>query len=406
MSQKINRSDNKNTRRAKKSFNNKQKRKNKTKSTHENPIVNEYTTLYSSEIQHFYDSNRKIKKSSKNKEIELDDDFSLFDNPDKVLRSLINILHQARINHTYVSLKFKNKISFGALYFIDTMCWQIAKKKRWGLKHNLPKEAYNLLTNLQSIQSNTTDTKESYIINNRIKINRVEDALARQVHKEKSKEIRDLIRKGIREIHDEDYQLSHEENTAIDSAISEHFDNILLHVPDADYGYLCGYFDRINKTVTILIYNFGCTIAHTLSKDNLPSHIKISVEQVIANFTKHRLLWSDFTKENALTLLALQEGISSKLDADISRGHGIMDFIEHCVELNEESQIVIISGKTAIKINSKYKISEVDAFGRKRRIIAFNEKNDIFTKPDKENVVNLDVNFPGVIIETTIPLKV
>ncbi len=102
--------------------------------------------------------------------------------------------------------------------------------------------------------------------------------------------------------------------------------------------------------------------------------------------------------------MALQEGISSKLNADITRGHGIIDFIEHCMELNHDSQIVIISGKTAIKIDSQYGIKNEMVLGRNRRIIALNKDNDIFDKPDGDKVVNLPTNFPGVIIETTIPL--
>jgi hypothetical protein len=74
------------------------------------------------------------------------------------------------------------------------------------------------------------------------------------------------------------------------------------------------------------------------------------------------------------------------------------------MDLNTNSKIAIISGKSAIKIDSTYKISSKDVLGRKRRILAFNEENDIFEKPNQNNVVNLSFNFPGVIIETIIPL--
>ena len=124
---------------------------------------------------------------------------------------------------------------------------------------------------------------------------------------------------------------------------------------------MCGFFDKEKKEITILIYNFGPTIAETLSQDNLPNHVQTALNQVIENHTK-RAYWvgKKFTQENALTLMAIQEGISSKLDQDKSRGHGITDFIEHCMDLNTNSKIAIISGKSAIKIDSTYKISSKD----------------------------------------------
>lgn len=179
-------------------------------------------------------------------------------------------------------------------------------------------------------------------------------------------------------------------------------------MPNADYGFLCGSFDKEKKEVTILIYNFGNTIAETLSNNKLPEHVNKVVQEVISNHTaKKAFLWnSSFTKENALTLLAIQEGISSKLDADISRGHGIMDVIEQCSKLNKDSKSIIISGNTAIRIDSKYCIKSQNVLNRDRRIIAFNNANDIFDKPDTNNVLNLPIYFPGVIIETIIPLKI
>jgi len=104
-------------------------------------------------------------------------------------------------------------------------------------------------------------------------------------------------------------------------------------------------------------------------------------------------------------LLAIQEGISSRVKFDKSRGHGLIDFIEHCFHLNNETKIVIISGNTAIRIDKKYQIGKRKLFNRERRIIAMNASNDIYDKPDSSNVVNLNLNFPGVLIETTIPLS-
>lgn len=413
----ISSSDNQNTRCAKKSFKKnlktklKRVKRIKTKQLnavrHSNFSVSNKFAVFSSEITHFIESNKNILYNTNSFEVVLDDDFSLYENPQKVIFSLLNILNEAKKNSEFISLKYKNKLSFGALYFIDTICWEIAKSKRWELRSNLPERERNLLKNLKSIYSNTSESVFEYIINSKIKINRTHNALAKQIHKEKSKEIRDLVIKGMKDEDSEYIDLSHNEHEAIDSAISEHFDNILLHVPDAEYGFLCGYYDKVRSEITILIYNFGHTIAMTLDRKGLPEHIQVAVNKVVENHKNNYFLFgSSFSRENALTLLAIQEGISSKLDADVSRGHGLIDFITHCKGLNKETRIVIISGKTAIKIDSDYEISERLVFDRKRKILAFNKNNDIFDKPNPDKVVNLSSNFPGVIIETTIPLKI
>ncbi|MDP3441580.1 MAG: hypothetical protein Q8T08_01860 [Ignavibacteria bacterium] len=412
----IHRSDNRNTRRAKKSLKQKlnsikkEKRKEirrypkKIKNIKKRQFISS-PVIYNPEVQNFCDQNKIEKWKIPPSKIDLDSEFSLYKSPAKVLRTLLNILYLAKTKSKYVTLSYKGYVSFGAIYFIDTICWQIASKKRWYLKHNLPEKEKQLLSNLKSIKSNTSDSEYAYVINNRIRINREEDDLAKQTFKIKSKEIRDLIIQGIRE-NDSSYILPHEGHTAIDSAISEHFDNILLHVPEAEYGFLCGYFDRSAKEITLLIYNFGHTIANSLDNKKLPKHVQPAVDEIILNHTKKSLLWGkSFTKENALTLLAIQEGISSKLDADISRGHGLIDYIEHCFKLSQHSKVVIISGKTAIRVDSNYSVVNANVLGRQRRIIAFNNENDIFEKPDGNNVINLTVNFPGVIIETTIPLN-
>jgi len=102
----------------------------------------------------------------------------------------------------------------------------------------------------------------------------------------------------------------------------------------------------------------------------------------------------------------LQEGISSRIKFDITRGHGLMDFISNCFELSEDSRVAIISGRTAIKIDKKHPIAHQFVFGRMRRVISLNNENDIFSKPDPNYITSIGVAFNGVIIETTIPLKI
>ena len=402
--------DYQNKRRAKNSFRNNVKRKNKKYDPNrKRNIRTEKEFQYSHDIERFISSNKKY-TTSKNQQniIDLSDDFCLFNNPSKVLFQLVNMLAYAKSKNTIeLTNKGKGKISFGALYLLDNLCWEIGRKKLWRSKlTSLTSEDQQLFANLKSVENQTSDTPYAYIINSRIRINREDDKLAKQIHREKSTEIRALVKKGINDNIDPNYDLSPEEHTAIDSAISEHFDNILSHAPTTDYGQLCGVYHKANNEVIILIYNFGNTIYESMTKETMPDDIKKDINGVIENHTERSffITKSKFTKENALTLLALQEGISSKLTSNISRGHGLMDFIQHCFELNSKSKIRIISGKTAIKIDSKYKIEDKEFLGRTRRILALNTNNDIFEKPDEDYVSSMNITFPGVLIETIIPL--
>jgi hypothetical protein len=362
------------------------------------------------EIAHFYNLNQSRIWDYKQKTIQLTSDFNLFDNPDKVLGTLLVMLHKAKSNSQYISFNYKSGVGIGALYFIDTICWEIAKGKRWFLKlNNLPPVEMEILRNLKSFKTQCSENIYTYIVNSKILINRTDDKLAQQEHRVKSKEVRDLVERGLREtMNDQQLELSNIEHTTIDSAISEHFDNILLHAPFTKYGTLCGIYDKERKSVSIVIYNFGPTISATLDKNALPLHVQEFKDQIILNHANKGFfnLGRVFNRENALTLLALQEGISSKLEADISRGHGIIDFVEHCFELTHEAKISIISGNTLINIDKTYGIAMKKVLGRDRRILALNEDNEIFDKPDSKYVKNIRFNFPGVIIETTLPLNI
>lgn len=368
------------------------------------------TFKFSQDIEQFcHVNNINIWANEVNLTIRINDEVSLFKNPENVIRILLRILHNAKQNNVYPTLEFESRISFGALYLIDNICWEIGKKRNWGIRlHKIDENDKRILSNLKSLNSSEYDNEYAYMINEKVSINRKSDATYHQQYKVKSKNVTDMIQRAIRETYDENFELSPAAYQAISSTIGEHFDNIIQHVPNAEHAYLCGFYDKERKEVVILIFNFGNTISETLKSNQLPKEIKYEIEQVIKNHKKKKyiLMGDSFTESNALTLLAIQEGISSKLNYDKSRGHGIMDFIEHCFELNENCKIVMISGQTAIKIDKSYKIGKTEFSGRNRRILAFNERNDLFEKPDSNFVLNLPLEFPGVIIETRIPLEI
>mgnify|MGYP001767652463 CR=1 FL=1 len=413
----IHRHDNRNTRLSKKSLRNRIKRKAKeyanpfkiteTKKREEN--YQKSVVRYSDDIEMFCSYNKIYRWKTSNNLIKLNDEFSLFEKPETVLRTLLEMLHRAKISPQITRMRYEGKVSFGALYLIDNLCWEIAKKRRWQIIcENISETEKEKLSNLRSLFSSTYETSHAYMINERVRINRTADAIENQSYRVKSKDITDMVQRAIQECGNmPTFELPFDVHQTIASTIGEHFDNIILHAPEAEIGILCGFYDKETKEVTLLIYNFGKTISDTLVAENLPEQMKKEIYNIIESHVKKNLfeIKGKFNPENALTLLALQEGVSSRVKFDKSRGHGLIDFIEHCFTLSQETRIVIISGRTAIKIDKSYQIGKKILFERERRVIAMNPTNDIYERPDENYVVNLNVTFPGVLIETTIPLS-
>lgn len=370
--------------------------------------ISKHESPYDRDIEAFIKVNARKLDSKHGKYIELDNNFCLFENPNSVLFKLACLIKYSKSNSRQGELRYKNKISFGAMYLLDSFYHRIREKKRWNIAtQNLQKEDLLFLNQLRSFKNQDEDSDTRHIVNARIRIDKAEFELKRREYDKCSTQIRSIVEQGIRESHNKDYKMPIREHNVISSAITEHFDNIFQHSKRAKFGNVCGFYNRVNPEVRIVIYNFGETIFETLS-GSLPKDMKDQIDVVISNHTRKNffVFGQNFTKENALTLLAIQEGISSKITGDSSRGHGLTDFIEHCFGLSENTKIRIISGQTAIKIDSRYKLKQGDFLGRNRRIIAFNEQNDIFEKPDSKYVENMSVKFPGVIIETQIPLTV
>lgn len=412
----IHSSDNRNTRISKKSLKLRIKRRHK---AYTNPFKHDKRKsgerdylkspiTYTEEIELFCKVNNISKWKQSNTVIKFDEKFCLFENPDTVLRTLLEMLHRAKISQKITRLKYAGKVSFGALYLTDNLCWEIAKKRRWNVMcENISETEKEKLSNLRSMFSSSYESQKANMINERVRITRTRDPKADQSYKARSKEITDMVQNAIRENkNNPDFELPFEAYQAIVSTIGEHFDNIILHALHCETGILCGFYDKEEKEITILIYNFGKTISESFGDDSLPEQMKDVLVEIIENHAKKNFFQfkNQFTPENALTLLAVQEGISSRVKYDKSRGHGLIDFIEHCFNLSSGTRIVLISGKTAIKVDNKYQVSKKNVFDRERRVIAMNESNDIYEKPDSSYVINLNINFPGVLIETTIPL--
>jgi hypothetical protein len=416
----IKKGDNRNTRNSKKRENNQLKRKSKQCRLENNKLIQTKrgrfhstttkTFTFGKSIDLFVSHNLHLAHKGNKLIIKLNKDFSLFENPAKVLTTLVDLIVHAKTLKVNPKIIYDGHVSFGAIYLLDNLSWEIGKKRKWVLeKRNFPDEEASILSNIKSFTSSTYEDGNEFMINERVVINR-SDPSANQQYKAKAKDITDMLQTAIREIfRNPEYVLPFEAHGAIKSTIGEAFDNIHLHSEITEYGTLCGFYNKMNKEITLLVYNFGRTIAETFTAQDVPTEMADDINQVLINHTKRNYInftrSGDFTLENALTLLAIQEGISSRIQFDISRGHGIIDLIEHCLDLSSKSRLSIISGRTAIKIDKTYPLERKLILGRERRILALNKANDIFQKPDRDFVINTGVNFNGVIIEATIPLN-
>ena len=183
--------------------------------------------------------------------------------------------------------------------------------------------------------------------------------------------------------------------------------------------YVYGYLDEGNHDedtsevhfCEIVIFNFGKTFSDTFTElDEESFSFKVAHPYVKAH-EKKGFFNSRWTVEDLFTLVALQGNISSKLkDQNSDRGRGTVDLIEffqnvaiECEKNGENlSRMSIISGKTTIFFDGKYRIEEKDGM----EVIAFNNDNDLKQQPDRNYIKRLKQStFPGALIAIRFPLE-
>lgn len=104
------------------------------------------------------------------------------------------------------------------------------------------------------------------------------------------------------------------------------------------------------------------------------------------------------------TVFALQYKISrlnSKETPD--RGTGTIQFIEAFMDMgqtitNDKPVMSLVSGHTHILFDGTYTLKEKVINNEQVKVIAFNKNNNLKDKPDKNYVRDLNMKFPGVII--------
>ena len=351
-------------------------------------------------------------------DISLPETFSVIHDPNGFLKTLYNLnlsnlykLNSVTIHHTNVI-----KIDLAAESIFDLLLMELRKiKKRIKITSNLPSN--NIIKRyIKSIGIiKNLEIKQEYQNNDETLHRAFEMKSKRFNSSENWKE--NTIEKFVNHIND--CLIDHGKKLTMvgKGQLAKYTGEILNNAEEHsgfDDVFITGYLDNANQThwCEIAIFNFGDTIAKTFKKLPKDSYAYNEIKDYINIHLSNGLFGHSWTKENLLTIVALQGHISSKNKTKKQdRGQGTVDLIEFfqtihkkCVgnHQNSKAEMAILSGSTHIYFDGMYTMQK-NSSGRK--IIAFNKENDLHTKPDAKYVKNLDLSFPGTVISIRFPMN-
>lgn len=168
-----------------------------------------------------------------------------------------------------------------------------------------------------------------------------------------------------------------------------------------------GCYSKQKHVCSFSIINKGNSFYESLSAKN--SKAISALNEVDDILLKHRGFIDKLTGnkdkyiENIWTMMALQDGISSKraeTGKSSSRGLGMMDIITFINSIrnkqDQTSHLKIISGRSSIFIDYSFPIIKKE--NGQRRSMIFNSDQNLHLPPDDKYVNSLSDTFPGTII--------
>lgn len=208
--------------------------------------------------------------------------------------------------------------------------------------------------------------------------------------------------------------LTNEGRSTLCNYVVEVIDNAENHAGMVDWT-IQGYVDMAmtEPQCEIVVFNFGKSIAETLEELPADSYTMKQIHKYLELHSTNGWFTPKWRREDLLTLIALQGSVSSKNDSENStRGQGTADLIEFFQQMNDERTIegntaasmYIVSGSTRILFDPKYRLIR-DEEGR--RVIAFNQANDLNEPPDSTCVMPLKSGsrLPGTMIGIKFAVK-
>lgn len=208
------------------------------------------------------------------------------------------------------------------------------------------------------------------------------------------------------------YELTPMGKNNFSKMFGEVIDNCENHGGKDAMWYTLGHFNIIEDygEVNLVFFNYGNTIYEQLISNETSME---TLEKIKFMKKKHESIYDDnWNEETMLTVFSLQQGISrlrnKNSEGNKKRGTGTIILLDTFYKIGKsthdmEPEFSITSGHTHIIFDQKYKLKEElleeEIFGKcKRKIIAFNDTNNIFEKADTSNVKCMKEFFPGTII--------
>ncbi len=205
--------------------------------------------------------------------------------------------------------------------------------------------------------------------------------------------------------------------------LTEVLDNAEEHGSGNRLWYTIGYYNKHENEdeggeCHIVVFNFGDSIYKSLNRPDTSEDLKRQISELALEHQRrgyfaiqvqnYGVLIPIWQEESLWTLYALQEGVSRfrNKPEGIDRGNGTVKMIEFFSELaSGQPRMALLSGKTHILFDGRYKIAPVQVGEETRKIIAFNDSNDLLQRPDEKYVRTLGNGFPGTLVSLRFQLK-
>lgn len=213
------------------------------------------------------------------------------------------------------------------------------------------------------------------------------------------------------------YEFNPSGENEIDGLLSEILGNGEDHSPFDTYYSTANYFlefepqnenDAVGE-INLSVLNFGYSIYEGLEETKSSNHENYEFIESLCQRVYSKANPNITTRENLLTLYALQEGVSRLKFEDSSRGNGTMKFINSFFALgdfednekNYHPELSIISGCTQVICDTKYRPFQANGIN----FLSLNSENDLSIPPDPSNLKKLLTPFPGTVLNAKIYLN-
>lgn len=211
------------------------------------------------------------------------------------------------------------------------------------------------------------------------------------------------------------YTLNGKGKNILGTLFGEVLDNCEIHGGEQTTWFALGHYQQNVRVdsygeVQLVIFDFGNTIYEQLKEKTTSSKTREKLEFLSKEHEK--FYNKNWTEEMLYTLFSRQEGISrlkdDKVEGNRRRGTGTVRLINNFQLIGQTNEnktplMSITSGHTHICFDGTYKlksqmVEDKELGNEQRRIIAFNDKNDIFQPPDGRYVKYINTFFPGTVI--------